>query len=140
VELTYLVLLGTLFWASGHDIVKHRVPDYVFLIGGVGLLIASIFTQGFSSLFGMGKGLIIMFVVGIILNIIFTFGMADVFAVALIGFTFHPGIVPIRISLAIVFFVMYMWMKFWSFVTRKKKVPAIPGIFLGALALLTYIM
>lgn len=139
-EFTYLIVLGTLFWASGHDIVKHRVPDYVFLVGGLALLIASVFSGGFSSLFGMGKGLIIMVGIGIFLNIVFTFGMADVFALGLIGMAFTPEVVPIRISLAIVFFVMYTWMKFWSFITRKKKVPAIPGIFLGTLALLSYIM
>ena len=140
VSFHYMVLFGVLLWASGHDLVKHRVPDYVFLIGGGLLLIASLFSMGFSSLFGMGKGVILMMLVGLIIHIIHHFGMADVFSLGLIGMAFPPETVPIRISLAIVFFVMWIWMKIWSMITRKKKVPAIPGILLGALALLTYIM
>jgi len=133
-----MVLLGVLLWASGHDLVKHRVPDYVFLIGGGVLLIASLFSLGFSSLIGMGKTAILMIIVGVILNIIYHFGMADVFALGLIGMAFPQ--VPVQISLAIVFSVMYCWMWIWSKITRKKKVPAIPGILLGTGGLILYVI
>lgn len=133
-----MVLLGVLLWASGHDIVKHTVPDYVFLIGGGVLLIASLFSLGFSSLIGMGKTAILMVIVGVILNIIYHFGMADVFALGLIGMAFPQ--VPVQIQLAIVFSVMYCWMWIWSKITRKKKVPAIPGILLGTGGLILYVI
>lgn len=136
IELTHMVLFGVLLWASIHDLIKHTVPDYVFIVGTVGLLIASVFSSGLSPLLGMGKTAILMLIVGIIINLAYHFGMADVFALGLIGLAF-PG-TPIRISLAITFFVMWIWMKFYSFITRKKKVPAIPGILLGAIALLSY--
>lgn len=140
ISIHYMVLFGVLLWASGHDLVKHRVPDYVFLIGGGVLLIASVFSMGLSSLLGMGKGVILMMFVGLVIHIIYHFGMADVFALGLIGMAFPPETVPLRYSLSIVLFVMYIWMMFWSFITRKKKVPAIPGILLGAIALLSYTM
>lgn len=134
----YLVLVGVLLWASGHDLVKHSVPDYVFLTGGGLLLVASVFSQGFSSLLGMGKTSFLLMFVGVILHIIHHFGIADVLALGLIGLTFPDT--PLRITLAIVFFIMWIWMKFYSFLTRQEKVPAIPGILLGVLGLITYIM
>lgn len=136
IELTHMVLFGVLLWASIHDLIKHRVPDYIFIVGVVGLLATSVFSSGLSTLLGMGKTAFLMLIVGVIINIVYHFGMADVFALGLIGLAF-PG-TPIRISLAIVFFTMWIWMKFYSFITRKKKVPAIPGILLGAIALLSY--
>jgi len=137
-ELSYLLLFVVLSWASIHDLIKHRVPDYIFLIGTGVLLIASVFSHGLSSLMGVGKAAFLMMFVGFIIHVVYHFGMADVFALGLVGITFPET--PVNISLAIVFFIMWIWMKFYSLVTRKKKVPAIPGILLGAIGLMVYIM
>lgn len=136
ISLHYIVLLGVLLWACGHDLVKHRVPDYVFLVGGGILLIASLFSLGFSSLLGMGKMALSLMAVGVILHIIYHFGIADVFSLGLIGITFPET--PVNETLAILFTVTYAWMWIYSKITRKKKVPAIPGILLGATALILY--
>jgi hypothetical protein len=130
-----VVVLYHLLWASRDDLKSHMVHDLVFLMGLGGALVVSLFFYGFNVLPGMVFQGVFLLGVGFVLRYGSSFGMADVFALGLIGFSV-PGPRPLVLA-ASVLVPGIVYQKVYAEVRDQKAVPLIPGITIGyVLALL----
>jgi len=130
------IIVGlVLLYASLEDIRKGKVHDKVFLYPSIIVLAVGVFTEGFT--YGMTmltQGFLSM-IVGFVLNFVGKFGGADIWVLILVGMIF-PDVLLFEV-LAYLLVPMIVWVKFYTFVSRKDAGPAIPGLLIGYLILLS---
>jgi len=136
--LSKLTILLTLGYASIEDLKSWSVHDKVFIYGLVIYLVFAGYTEGLvytgsmivQGLLGAG--------VGFLLKFAGRFGGADIWALALCS-AMYPEILLFQV-LAFLLIPMVIWVRFYSIlnVWKNEGAPAIPGIMIGFLILLSY--
>ena len=128
-----------LSYASLQDLRKKSVHDKVFIIGFLGALMLGIFSNGFSHAGSMLVQGFLAGVVGLIMNFVGRFGGADVWSIALASAVF-PGTLLFSV-LAGLLVPMVLWVRLYMIfaIRNSEGAPAIPGILIGYLILLSYL-
>ena len=130
------IIVGlVLLYASLEDIRKGKVHDKVFLYPSIIVLVVGVFTEGFT--YGMTmltQGFLSM-IVGFGLSFVGKFGGADIWVLILVSMI-YPDVLLFKV-LAYLLVPMIIWVKFFTTITRKKSGPAIPGLLIGYLILLS---
>lgn len=132
IEVQCIVFLS-LLWASWQDLKSHRVSDLVWIVGGSVSLMVSLFLYAVNGLPSMVFQALLLLGLGFLLHFFSSFGMADVFALGLIGFSV-PGPRFLTVG-AIVLCISIVYQRIYSSYTGKIAVPLMPGITLGYLIL-----
>jgi len=136
--LEYLIVALSLGYASFQDLKSGRVHDKVFLIPLVLVVVAgglqnslpyagSMLVQGF-----------VLALMGFGIRLVSKFGGADILAVGLAGSVF-PNFLGFRV-MAFLVVPMLFWLKIWAVISNKHEGPAIPGILIGYLILLSTVI
>ena len=123
------VIIGSLLWASKQDLETHRVSDVVWMVASGGSVFVSFFLYGFSVLPGMVTQGMILLVIGFGLHYFSSFGMADVFALAFIGFSV-PNARPLTLA-SVVLVVAIGYQRVYAKRYGVQAVPLMPGLLLG---------
>jgi Flp pilus assembly protein protease CpaA len=130
------IIVGiVLLYASLEDLRKQAVHDKVFLYPSIIVLAVGVFTEGLT--YGMTmliQGFLAL-IAGFILGFIGKFGGADIWTLIIVSLIF-PDILLFKV-LAYLLVPMLVWVKFYTFVSRKDAAPAIPGLLIGYLILLS---
>lgn len=139
--MTSSVLLGklavvlALSYASIQDLQSYTVHDKVFLAGLFGALAGGIYSQSLifvGSMLVQGLlGVVFMF----ILQVFYSFGTADIWAVGISVMVF-PEILLFSLFIPL-FICTLVWTKVYGLVLRRDSAPALPGILTGFLVLLS---
>lgn len=134
-----LAVVLTLAYASFEDLKKWSVHDKVFIYGLlISVAIAGI-TEGLPYMGSMILQGLMAGIVGILLNIVGKFGGADIWAISLSS-AMYPDILLFQV-LAFLLIPMVIWVRMYNLLNFRKNVdgaPAIPGIMIGFLILLSY--
>jgi hypothetical protein len=80
----------------------------------------------------------VLALMGFGVRLVSTFGGADILAVALAGSVF-PNILGFRV-MAFLLVPMLFWLKIWQVISNEKEGPAIPGILIGYLILVSTVI
>lgn len=122
-------------FASLSDLKTRRVHDKVFIIP----LLFAVVVGGVLNGAGYGGSMLLQaFVMGAMgfgIRLVSKFGGADILAVALAGSVF-PDIIAFRV-MAFLLVPMLFWLKIWAVISNSREGPAIPGILIGYLILLS---
>lgn len=123
--------------ATVEDLKKWKVRNSVFLLGFLASIGFAIYQHPLPFVGSMIVQGALGLIAGLFMNLIGKFGMADVYSLALIS-SLYPDML-IFVVLAFLLVPMMFWVKITNFFLRSDKgVPAIPGIFIGYLILLSY--
>jgi len=130
------IIVGmVLLYASMEDVRKQAVHDKVFLYPSIIVLGLGFITEGFTYGMTMLTQGFLALIAGFILGFIGKFGGADIWTLIIVSFIF-PDVLLFKV-LAYLLIPMLVWVKFYTFVSRKDAGPAIPGLLIGYLILLS---
>jgi len=137
--LAKLVVLGVLGYTSLEDLrrMKIKKADKIFL----GALLFSVgigaVTQGLPYAGSMIIQGLLAGVAGLFIRAVSKFGGADIWALVLASAVFPETL--LFSVLAFLLVPMLFWLKIYSFATRKDYGPALPGLLIGYLIMLSYL-
>lgn len=124
-----------LLYASFQDLKTLTVHDKVFLTGGLVALASGLWSQSI----GFAGAMVVQSVLGVLsmflLQFFYGFGTADVWAVGLSVMVF-PEILLFSLFVPL-FICTLVWTKIYGLVMRRSSAPALPGVFIGFLLLLS---
>lgn len=129
----------TLTYASFQDLKKKAVHDKVFIYGFLAALVFGVYSGGLSHAGSMLVQGLAAAMVGLIMNFVGRFGGADIWAIALASAVF-PDTLLFSV-LAGLLVPMVLWVRLYLIFTFRNEggAPAIPGILVGYLILLSYL-
>jgi Flp pilus assembly protein protease CpaA len=134
----FLVVALSLAWASWEDLKTQRVKDKVFLVPLLLVVVLGGVQSGPAHAGSMLVQAFVMALMGFGVRLVSKFGGADILAVALAGSVF-PNILGFRV-MAFLLVPMLFWLKIWQVISNSREGPAIPGILIGYLILLSTVI
>lgn len=136
--LEFLVVAVSLGYASFQDLITRRVHDKVFLIPLLLVLVVGGLQEGLPYAGSMLVQGFVLALMGFGIRLVSKFGGADILAVALAGSVF-PDIIGFKV-MAFLLVPMLFWLKIWAVISNKQEGPAIPGILIGYLILVSTVI
>lgn len=124
--------------ASLHDLKSRKVHERVFLIPFLLVVVAGGVLNGAGYGGSMLVQALVMGLMGFGIRLVSKFGGADIMAVGLAGAVF-PDILAFRV-MAFLLVPMLFWLKIWQVISNSREGPAIPGILIGYLILLSTVL
>jgi Flp pilus assembly protein protease CpaA len=125
----YMAVLLGLLYASYKDLATRMVHDKVFILPFVVAVVIGGYMNGLGYAGSMVVQGILAVLVGLIFKFVRVFGGADILGIGLAASVFPDTLLFIVLAWLLV--PMVVWLKMYSFVTRSRKGPALPGIFIG---------